>query len=202
MTVSTRITSRKMASAVREASRQIPAGWPGGFFLTDPERVPDPVAMVWRLPHGVGVIHRHFGADNRFHIATKLKAVCFHKGIPLLIANDPYTAIAVNADGVHWPEAHAYRARKWRGRFQFQTQSVHSATGLRRAVCDAVLFSTVFPSNSPSAGTAIGAIRFRKLAMRSEGIVYALGGVNGKTARAVSGVAGLAGIEGYFTPKP
>lgn len=178
----------------------MPDGWPGGFFLTDPQRTPDPVACVGALPHGVGVIYRHFGAEHRFDTAIKLKTACFQKGIPLLIANDPYTAKAVDADGVHWPEARAHLARKWRGRFHFQTQSVHSATGMRRAVCDALLFSTVFPSNSPSAGKAMGATRFRKLAMQSNRAVYALGGVNGNTAGAVSGVAGLAGIEGYFKP--
>ena len=193
-----RVSRRKMASAVRSASRQLPLPWPGGFFLTDPARTPDPVAAVERLPVGVGVIYRHFGKDDRFEESRALRAACFSKGIPLLIANDPKLAVDVKADGVHWPEAQAAKARKWQGRFLFQTQSVHSAAGLRNAVCEAVLFSTVFPSNSPSAGKAMGAIRFRKLAMEADRLVYALGGVNAETASSVRGCAGLAAIEGVL----
>ena len=187
-----------MATAVRSASHHLPYPWPGGFFLTDPQRTPDPVACIAALPSGVGVIYRHFGQDNRFDIATKIRKACYFKGVPFLIANDPHLARAAKADGVHWPEAKAHHARTWRGRFHFQTQSVHSASGMRRAVCDAVLFSTVFPSNSPSAGEAMGAIRFRALARSTDKSVYALGGVNGDTAGQICGVAGLAAIEGFL----
>lgn len=189
-----------MASAVRSASRHLPSSWPGGFFLTDPHRVPDPVAAVRHLPPSVGVIYRHFGEEHRFDIATKLVKICRIKDVPLLIANDPHLARVLKADGVHWPEAHAHHARQWRSRFLFQTQSVHSASGMRQAICDAVLFSTVFPSNSPSAGKAMGAARFRALARSTDKLVYALGGVNGRTAGGVTSVAGLAAIEGFTEP--
>lgn len=177
----------------------MPYGLPPAFFLTDPVRTPDPAAIVKALPRGTGVIYRHFGADDRFETGLILRKACYHKGLPLLIANDPKLAIAVRADGVHWPEAQAHQARKWQGRFFFQTQSVHSAAGMRRALCDGVLFSTVFPSNSPSAGMATGPIRFRLLARKSGRAIYALGGVNGATAGRVAGFSGLAAIEGFLT---
>ena len=171
---------------------------PGAFFLTDPKRIPDPVKIVETLPPGTGIIYRHFGAEDRFDIATKLRKTCFKYGFPLLIANDPELAIRIRADGVHWPEANAAAARKWRGRFLIQTQSVHSASGMNNSVCDAVLFSTVFTSNSPSAGKAMGATRFRRLILKSDRLVYALGGVNASTAEQISGFTGFAAIEGFL----
>lgn len=180
----------------------MPEGWPGAWFLTDPQRVPDPVAAIAGLPPGTGVIYRHFGAVDRLVIARNLRQATLKRGLPLLLANDAELAKQVRADGVHWPEAQAHKARHWQGAFFYQTQSVHSTRGLREAVCDAVLFSTVFPSNSPSAGEALGALRFRKLAQHSDKLVYALGGVNGETAGAVSAHSGVAGIEGFVPSAP
>lgn len=188
---------RKLVSAVRVATRQMPRGWPGAFFLTDPGRVADPASIIPTLPPGTGVIFRHFGAEDREELGCALANACQTKGVPFVVANDPELAMAVGADGVHWPEVRAHLARKWQTRFQLQTQSVHSPRGLREAICDAVLFSTVFPSHSPSAGTAMGATRFRSLANASGRIVYALGGVNGQTAGAITPHSGLAGIEGF-----
>ena len=187
-----------MVSAVREARRQMPYPLPGAFFLTDPRRTPSPVEIAERLSPGMGVIYRHFGVDERTQTAKALRLATFRKGIPLLIANDPELAIAVKADGVHWPEARAQLARKWQGRFLIQTQSAHSRRAIAHSVCEAVLVSTVFPSNSASAGAAMGAIKFRQLAASSDKFMYALGGVNGETAGAVSEYAGLAGIEGFM----
>tara|TARA_Y100000052_G_scaffold27515_2_gene35909 strand:- start:22398 stop:22955 length:558 start_codon:yes stop_codon:yes gene_type:complete len=178
----------------------MPEGWPGAWFLTDPQRVPDPVAVIPALPPGTGVIYRHFGADDRHQTARALRQACYQSGRVLLIANDPELAVEVRADGLHWPEARAHQARNWQGAFLAQTQSAHSPRALREAVCEAVLFSTVFPSNSPSAGKAIGATRFRTLCRRASKIIYALGGVNGGTAGAVTPHSGLAGIEGFAEP--
>lgn len=171
--------------------------WPGAFFLTDPERVADPVSIVLTLPNGTGVIYRHFGAANRMKVAKALRDATYEKQLPLLIANDPHLACQVRADGVHWPEAQAWNARKWRGRFRLQTQSAHSRRALNEAVCEGVLYSAVFPSRSPSAGTALGATRFRTLIRQSGKKIYALGGVNSETAGSVSAFSGLAAIEGF-----
>ena len=189
---------RRMVSAVREANRQMPYPWPGAFFLTDPERTPDPVSVLRTLPPATGVIYRHFGAENRHETAKALRDLCSGKGIPFLIANDPDLAMKVGADGVHWPEVNAPNARKWRGRFIFQTQSAHSPRGLREAICDAVLYSTVFPSHSPSAKQAIGAVRFRKAVLPGTKLVYGLGGINSRTAGQICSYAGFAAIEGFL----
>ncbi|WP_293612091.1 thiamine phosphate synthase [Ponticaulis sp.] len=188
----------RMLSAVREASRQMPSPWPGAFFLTDPNRVSDPIAPTETLPAGTGVIYRHFGASDKVETGRALRHACNKRGIPLLIANDPMLAKHIKADGVHWPEARASEARKWQGQFLFQTQSAHSPRALREAVCEAVLYSAIFPSNSPSAGPALGPIKFRTLCHQSNALIYGLGGINGNTASAISNASGLAGIEGFL----
>jgi len=61
---------------------------------------------------------------------------------------------------------------------------------------DGLLVSSVFPSQSPSAGVPIGIESFSKLTRALPVPVFALGGVNKTTAPKLigSGAAGLAGI--------
>lgn len=77
--------------------------------------------------------------------------------------------------------------------------SAHGGDELRQVepdLFDAALVSAVFPSNSPSAGTPIGAHQIRTLSRQSRVPVYALGGINSRNAGCICGSAGLAAIEG------
>jgi len=62
---------------------------------------------------------------------------------------------------------------------------------------DALLISSVFKSQSPSAGVPIGIEKFKALAKTLPVSVYALGGMNELTAPELIGsyAAGLAGIN-------
>lgn len=173
---------------------------PACLFLTDPARTPDPVSALPKLPRGSGIIYRHFGAKNRRQMALDLSEVASALRLRLLIAADPDLALEVGADGVHWPEARLGQARAWRNRFQLQTASAHSHRAILRASqleLDAVLVSSVFPSDSPSAGRPLGAPRFRRLVSASPLPVYGLGGVTAKNARQICAFAGLSGISGF-----
>lgn len=83
------------------------------------------------------------------------------------------------------------------------TASAHSRRALLNAArhgVDAAILSTVFASRSPSAGVAMGALKFRLLARQAPLPVYALGGVGAANAARVfsaSGkrAAGFAAIE-------
>ena len=194
---------RKLAAAARASARTFAArgagSLPPALFLTDPARTPEPETIAARLPRGFGVVYRHFGAPDRQSVALRLAEVCKARGLVLLIAADPALALQVDANGVHWPFRLRDEARRWRSRFRLQTLSAHSARELRAAAgfpVDAVLLSTVFASRSPSAGAAMGALRFTQLAARSVKPVYALGGVTAETAGRISGSAGFAAVEG------
>lgn len=186
--------------AARMAARHLPEGLPPAFFLTDPARTPDPEAIVAGLPAGWGVIYRHFGAPDREIVARRLLKLCRARKLLLLIGADAELAAKIGADGVHWPGRLAGAARKWRGRFKLQTMSGHRGDNFghfRTLPVSAVLFSTVFASRSGSAGTAMGAPRFRRLVPSLPFPVYALGGVNPDNVLSVSDSAGLAAIDGW-----
>lgn len=172
---------------------------PPALVLTDPERLPARQVPALDLPAGWGVIHRHFGRPERWGEAHRLCQYCHRKGLVFLVANDPSLASQVGADGVHWPERFADRARHWRGRFGLMTMSWHRARPVISppAGIGAAIVSTVFPSGSPTAGHAMGPVRARTLALASDTPLYGLGGVTAANAEQIAAVMGLAGIEGF-----
>jgi thiamine-phosphate pyrophosphorylase len=104
--------------------------------------------------------------------------------------------------GAHLPERLAAKGRRFRRSGRLVTAAAHSEAAIRRARlsgCDAVLVSAVFDSRSPSAGRPLGPLRFAALARRAKLPVYALGGVNARTARRLlgSGAAGVAAVEAF-----
>jgi thiamine-phosphate pyrophosphorylase len=171
--------------------------------LTDPLRTPDPVALAQRLPRGAGLVYRAFGADGARVMAARLETIAAQRGLMLLIgAGDPALAGA----GVHLPQRMAGTARRFRRPGRLVTAAAHDGAALRRARlagCDAVLVSAVFASRSPSAGKPMGPVRFAALARTAGLPVYALGGVNARTARRLikSGAAGLAVVEALTAPE-
>lgn len=166
--------------------------------MTDPARTPDPLAIIARLPHGFGVIYRHFGAANRYVIGARLARACRQRRLVLLVSADPALALRIGADGVHWPELRLRGVRPG-SRDLIETAAAHSPAAIaraRRLGVDAAILSAVFPSRSPSAGKAIGPHRFRLIAHSSALPVYALGGLNAaNAARAMKGAAGWAAID-------
>ncbi|MEL6257643.1 MAG: thiamine phosphate synthase [Pseudomonadota bacterium] len=188
---------RKLRVAARRAARAIPAKLPPVLLLTDPNRVPDPVAIMERLPRGWGVVFRHFGAEDRFEQGDRIAKCAKRRGLKVFVSSDPKLARAIRAQGLHIPER-ALHAEKGKS-FGLTTSSAHSRHALWRAFgkkVDAALWSTVFPSNSPSAGRSLGALRFRKLAQKSPLPIYALGGVGSGNAAQIASFGGIASIKG------
>ncbi len=176
-----------MAALARAAGRRFTprAGLPAFFALTDPERTPDPLALARVLPGGAGLVLRHFGREDQIALAGPLARLCRSRGLVFLVANDGELARSVKAQGVHWPQACAHRARAWARRRPdwLMTASAHdhvaaSAPGTGIA---AVFLSPVFQSASPSAGPPLGAVRAGRIARGARVPVYALGGVNSRT---------------------
>ncbi|MBS0386747.1 MAG: thiamine phosphate synthase, partial [Proteobacteria bacterium] len=133
---------------------------PSLFFLTDPERTPDPIAAARRLPAETAVIYRHFGASNRVRMARDLARICRARRLRLLIAADPHLAERVGAAGVHWPERRLPEARAVG--LALTTASAHSrAAVMRAAQCgvDACLLGPVFDTRSASANARLGLFR-------------------------------------------
>lgn len=190
---------RKIRFAARASRKCLPTRLPPFWALTDPKRVPNPIALARTLPRGGGIIYRHFGASSRVETAKKLSTLARKRGLTLLIGNDPDLAAHVKADGVHWPERALHKALKWRSSFAIMTCAAHSRAAIRHAAdmgMDAVLLSTVFASKSPSAAQPMGALRFRRLASGANLPVYALGGIRPENAGQVANFGGFAAIDG------
>jgi thiamine-phosphate pyrophosphorylase len=124
----------------------------------------------------------------------------------LLAGADAGLAARIGADGVHLPERSAGRAADLRRARPdwIVTAAAHGRSAIvraRRAGADAVFVSPVFDSASPSAGRPLGPLRFATL-VRGAGLpVYALGGIDARTARQIarSGAAGFAAVGALRT---
>ena len=176
---------------------------PTVFFVTDPDRTPDPLAIARTLPRGAGVIFRGFGRANAERTAATLAVITRRRGLVLLIGGDEALAHRIGAEGVHLPERDIHSAPFIRRRHPrwIVTAAAHSPQALRKAAragLNAALLSTAFASRSPTAGRPLGPIRLA-IAVRVSGLpVIALGGVNGRTARRLigTGVSGFAAVDG------
>lgn len=169
--------------------------------MTDPKRVPDPIAAAQKLPRGTAIIYRHFGSAHRFVDAEALRQITFKRGQQFLIGADPELAMEVGADGVHFTRDAALKdPALWRQRCP---DWIMSMAGIKSgdyqgdlSKLDGLLISSVFPSQSSSAGEPIGIQAFTEKARALPVAVFALGGVNKETAPKLlgSGAAGIAGI--------
>ncbi|RAK61705.1 thiamine monophosphate synthase [Phenylobacterium hankyongense] len=179
---------------------------PALLFFTDPARTPDPEAIALTLPAGAAIVFRSFGAADADARARRLLAIARTRRLKLLIGADAALAGRIGADGVHLPERLAPRARALKTAHPgwIVTAAAHSLRAARAAHAagaDAAVVSAVFASRSPSAGPPIGPLRLAALVRRAGLPVYALGGVDEKTARrlADAGLVGLAAVEAFRT---
>lgn len=147
---------------------------------------------------------RAFGATDAVDRGRRLKAIAGARGLKLLVGADACLAARLAADGLHLPERLAAKSRRSRRRGWIVTCAAHSLAAARRAKAagaDAVVVSAIFASGSPSAGPPIGPVRLALLVRQAGLPVYALGGVNNKTARRLkdAGLVGLAAVGGLRT---
>jgi thiamine-phosphate pyrophosphorylase len=170
-------------------------------LMTDDERLPDPLAAARKLPRGSMVIVRARQPSDRAKLARSLRPVARARGLILLVANDPSLADCIGAQGLHLSEANARGACTWRARRPrwLITSTAHTlaaCASAKRLGADAAFLSPVFTTASHSGATGIGAACARMIARQAAIPVYALGGVNGQTARTVARTSfiGLAAI--------
>jgi thiamine-phosphate pyrophosphorylase len=158
--------------------------------------------VIRRLPRGAGVVYRAFGDPEAVRKGRRLVKAARRRGLLILAGADSGLAARIGADGVHLPERSAVLGLGIkRGRPTWiVTAAAHSEAAIvraRRSGADAVFVSPVFPSASPSAGPPLGHLRFAALTVRDGLPVFALGGINGKSARrlAWTRTAGFAAVE-------
>lgn len=180
------------ARAVKARSRN-PA--PTLWLFTDATRLPNPLPVIARLPkHLCGVVLRHDADPNRAQLARAIARLCRARHLTLTIAGNPALARTLNT-GLH------LRAGLGRPRpGLLNTASAHTRLELHRArKAGATAFlSPVFPTQSHPGAAALGPARFARLA-GPQG-AYALGGITGRTARALPRNCLGAGVIGAALP--
>jgi thiamine-phosphate pyrophosphorylase len=192
--VADKLAKQKLA----RAAHRLAAGsrLPALILMTDDARLPDPQAAALALPNGGMVIVRASDARRRAELALMLKQI----GVPFLIADDPWLAARVGADGIHLSEAKAKEATHWRARRPgwIITAAAHSLSACARAGhADAVLLSPIFPTQSHPRDGFLGVARARFIAQASPVPVYALGGIDAVTVAGLddSAFIGIAAIS-------
>lgn len=184
-----------------------PRQLPGKLLLTDPRHLADPIPVIARLPPGSGVVFRHYELppDQREAMARAVAVLCRRRRLVLFVAGDNRLAGAVGAPGVHLPEELVIqRAGAVRRGGRLLTAAAHNSGAVHRAArCggDAVLISPVFATASHPGAAPLGPVRFAALATLARRLglgVYALGGIDGATARRIRHVpkTGTAAIRG------
>ncbi|MCA0368866.1 MAG: thiamine phosphate synthase [Proteobacteria bacterium] len=191
-----------VATALNRAAAAVsprPAALPPLLFFTDPVRTPRPWETAKRLPAGVAVVFRAFGAPDAVETGRRLRDATQAAGGKLLVGLDADLARLVQADGLHLPERAAARAPAIRTAWPdaLLTAAWHGAETPAVEGLDALVLSPVFSAGGASADKPpLGTQGFTALARRAALPVYALGGVDAKTANRLtgSGACGLAGV--------
>ncbi len=161
---------------------------------------------MMRLPPGAGVVFRPFGAPGALAQGRVLRALAARRRLVFLVGADAGLAAALRADGIHLPERLAHAAKGLRRarpgwRITAAAHSLAACVAARRAGAEAVVISPVYPSASPSAGRALGPLKFSLLARAARLPAYALGGVDARSIRRLKlgpavGVAVIGGLLG------
>ncbi|MEO3471121.1 thiamine phosphate synthase [Roseomonas sp. CAU 1739] len=186
------------ARRLRRAGRH-PVLW----LVTDPVRLPDPLAAAAALARGSGVLARGLAPPMR----ARLAALARRRGLVLLVGADGRDALAARA-GLHLPDRRAANgvlpfllARRAGAPGAMLTIAAHhgaaSAARARRLRPDLAFLSPLFATRSHPGAPALGPLRWLAAA-RGLGVpAIALGGVAAGTAGQVPRrAAGLAAIDG------
>ncbi len=206
-----RLSSRAALSHVAPGDQG--AALPRAWFVTDPDRTPDPSAVARRLPPGTGVIYRHFGDPKKRAVARALIDIADARGLMVLVANDPALAWAVGAHGVHAPERRIAELASWRQSwrrswrdlnggapvFSAATHSARAARAARQAGADLILVSPVFDTRSAGSGRPLGVWRAASIARAAGHPAIAMGGVGPHTQARLEklGFYGWAGVDAW-----
>jgi thiamine-phosphate pyrophosphorylase len=165
--------------------------------MTD-ERMGDGLwAALAALPHGAGVVFRHFETPlpERRALFARLARIARHKRLILLRAGRERLAGEM---GIHGPgPGRAGALRSW------PAHSRQEAIAGVRAGADLLFVSPVFPTRTHPGAPSLGPIRAALMVRGIRTMTIALGGMNASRGRqlAALGFYGWAAIDAWHMPK-
>lgn len=160
------------------------------WLMTD-ERMGD---ALWdalaRLPHGSGVVFRHYGlapAERRALFARVLRIARRRRLVVVRAGIEPLRG----ESGVH--------GRRGRGLRTAPAHDRREAVAALRAGAQALFVSPAFPTRSHPGAPALGRVRFGLLVRGLDVPVIALGGMNARRAKSLRpfGIHGWAAIDAW-----
>lgn len=180
----------------------VAAAVPHLIFITDEERVANPLEVCEQLPAGSIIICRDYDHPDRVGLAENLRRITKELQQFLLIAGDAALARAVDADGLHLPEYMLGSPPNLVG-FGLVSAACHNKMALRRAErhgVDFALVSPVFQTDSHPGAPYLGIHRFARLIRGAKVPVAALGGVRPSNAAQLRplDLMGVAAIGAYL----
>ena len=157
--------------------KPLPAVW----LVSDARTDAVLAAALARLPRGSGFIYRHFHlppAERRARFDALIRIARARDHV-VILGGSTAQARAWRADGAYGPPRQLAH-----GPQVLRLAAVHSLRELAQARrADLVLLSPAFATRSHLGAAALGPLRFRLLAARSQAPVIALGGMNPRTAK-------------------
>ncbi len=159
-------------------------------------------AALWRalqrLPRGSGVVFRHYRLPppDRRRLFRQVQAISDKRRLLLLLAGSPDEAQAWGARGSHGPAGPGTAGAGLRSAPAHDLREIRRA---ERSGADLIFLSPVFPTRSHPGAAPLGRVRFALLARQTRLPIIALGGMNAKRARSLTGLGiyGWAAIDAW-----
>jgi len=164
--------------------------------MSDPKRTPDIIGWAKALPKHCAVIYRYDTFDEC--VARELRKLTAANSQQLLIRSQSRYEFS---DGQHFKrdtDLALISEAKQKSPGALLTLAALKCRSYSAPLpdIDGLLVSAIFPSRSPSAGTPIGVETLKQQTKETNAPVFALGGINTKTAPALFGtdIAGIAAV--------
>ncbi len=151
---------------------------------------------------------KELSTEPLFELAIKSKALCDKKKIKLLINSRVDIALALDLDGVHFPQSNTClsisEARILLGKKKLIGKSTHTlkeALHAQKEGADFITFGPIFETPSKiKLGKPVGLKKLKHVCTKVKIPVYALGGLNQEDLSKVQeqGAYGLAGIRTFL----
>lgn len=159
--------------------------------------------------HMVQLREKELSTEELFFLAKKIKKATQKKNIPLIINTRVDLALALNLDGVHFPQKKEClslsEARLLLGKKKLIGQSTHSLKEALQAEKEGADFITFGPikktASKPNIKKPAGLKKLETVCHKVKIPVYALGGLSQEELSLVQahGAYGLAGIRTFIT---
>lgn len=163
------------------------------WLMTDERQGDRLFEALERLPRGAGVIFRHYSLDPRARRALfdRVRRAARRRRLMLLLAGSERLARAWRADGSHGRGPAVTMVR---------SAPAHDLRELRaaeRAGAALLFISPVFATRSHPGAQALGRAGFARLARQTRLPVVALGGMDEKRSRGLTGAYGWAAVDAW-----